>query len=81
MRWSCSAGDVAGAFARAEYRVTGSYGLPRLVAAPIEARGCIAEYEPGRELLTVWCSAPRTPHRPRAQLTPASSLGRMTLSG
>jgi carbon-monoxide dehydrogenase large subunit len=67
MRWSRSGGDVADAFARAAHVVGGSYALPRLVAAPIETRGCVAEHDSGRDLLTVWCSA-QDPHRPRAQL-------------
>jgi carbon-monoxide dehydrogenase large subunit len=73
MRWSRSSGEVEDAFAQAAHRISGSYALPRLVAAPIETRGCVAEYDPGRELLTVWCSA-QDPHRPRAQL--AHILGR-----
>jgi carbon-monoxide dehydrogenase large subunit len=73
MGWSRSSGDVEDAFARAAHRVCGSYALPRLVAAPIETRGAVVEYEPGCDLLTVWCSA-QDPHRPRAQL--AHILGR-----
>jgi aerobic carbon-monoxide dehydrogenase large subunit len=73
MRWSRSSGEVEDAFAQAAHRISGSYGLPRLVAAPIETRGGIVEYEPGRDLLTVWCSA-QDPHRPRAHL--AHILGR-----
>ncbi len=67
MRWSRSAGDVEAGFAAADRVVSGSYALPRLAAAPIEARGAIAEYDPAADLLTVWCSA-QDPHRPRAQL-------------
>jgi carbon-monoxide dehydrogenase large subunit len=67
MRWSRRGGDIDGAFAAARHVICGSYSLPRLVAAPIETRGAIAEHDPGRDLLTVWCSA-QDPHRPRAQL-------------
>jgi carbon-monoxide dehydrogenase large subunit len=67
MRWERRSGDVDGAFAAARHIVRGRYALPRLVAAPIETRGAIAEHDPGRDLLTVWCSA-QDPHRPRAQL-------------
>ncbi len=63
MRWSRRAGDVEAAFAGAAHVARGSYALPRLVAAPMEARGCIAAYDPGADLLTVWCSAQDT-HRP-----------------
>ena len=67
MRWSRKAGDVDAAFATAAQVVGGSYSLPRLVAAPIEPRGCLIEHDPGCDLLTVWCSAQDT-HRPLAQL-------------
>ena len=67
MRWSRSSGDVEGAFASAAHVVSGRYALPRLVAAPIEPRGCVVEHDQGRDLLTVWCSAQDT-HRPLAQL-------------
>jgi carbon-monoxide dehydrogenase large subunit len=73
MRWSRRGGDIDAAFADAAHIARGSYALPRLVAAPIETRGAIAEHDPGRDLLTVWCSA-QDPHRPRAQL--AHILGR-----
>jgi carbon-monoxide dehydrogenase large subunit len=67
VRWSRTSGDVDAAFAAATHVVSGRYGLPRLVAAPIETRGCVVEHDPGSDLLTVWCSAQDT-HRPLAQL-------------
>jgi aerobic carbon-monoxide dehydrogenase large subunit len=67
VRWSRCNGDVDGAFASATHVIRGRYALPRLVAAPIEARGCVAEHDPGSDLLTMWCSAQDT-HRPLAQL-------------
>ncbi len=67
-RFARSGGDVDGAFARAEHVVRGRYGLPRLAAVPLEPRGAVAEHDPGRDLLTVWCSAQDT-HRPLAQLS------------
>ena len=73
MRWARSTGDVDGLFAGAAHVVTGRYALPRLVAAPIETRGCVAEYDAAADRLTVWCSAQDT-HRPLAQL--AHILGR-----
>jgi carbon-monoxide dehydrogenase large subunit len=73
MTWSTRAGDVEGAFAAAAHVVRGRYALPRLVAAPMETRGVIADHDAGRDLLTVWCSA-QDPHRPLAQL--AHVLGR-----
>jgi carbon-monoxide dehydrogenase large subunit len=67
-RWRRSGGDVAAAFAQAARVVRGRYGLPRLVAAPIEPRGVIAEHDADADRLTVWCSM-QDPHRPRAQLS------------
>ncbi|MHB1835200.1 MAG: xanthine dehydrogenase family protein molybdopterin-binding subunit [Solirubrobacteraceae bacterium] len=67
MRWSAREGDVEAAFATAAHVVAGSYELPRLAAAPIEPRGCLAAHDPEADLLTVWCSA-QDIHRPLAQL-------------
>jgi carbon-monoxide dehydrogenase large subunit len=71
VRWSKSAGDVDGAFARASRVVSGHYGMARVAAVPIEARGAVVRDEGG--VLTVWISAQET-HRPLAQL--AHILGR-----
>ena len=67
VRWSRTRGDVDGAFAAANRIVAQSFAIPRLVAAPIEARGALAVFDAGSDLLTVWCSA-QDPHRPLAQL-------------
>ncbi len=67
-RWSKTGGDVAAAFAHAAHVVRGRYGLPRLVAAPIEPRGAVLEHDRERDRLTMWCSMQDT-HRPRAQLS------------
>ena len=67
VRWTRSRGDVEGAFAAADRVVSASFRIPRLVAAPIEPRGAIAEYDEATDLLTVRCSA-QEPHRPLAQL-------------
>jgi len=71
VRWSKSAGDVEGAFARAERVVSGHYGMARVAAVPIEARGAVVRDD--GDVLTVWISAQET-HRPLAQL--AHILGR-----
>jgi aerobic carbon-monoxide dehydrogenase large subunit len=71
-RWSKTGGDVNAAFTRAAHRVRRRYELPRVVAAPIEPRGVIAEHDAIRDRLTVWCSMQDT-HRPLAQLS--HSLG------
>jgi carbon-monoxide dehydrogenase large subunit len=71
--WMASGGELEPAFASPAHVVRGRYGLPRLVAAPIEPRGALAEYDPKRDRLTMWCSMQDT-HRPLEQL--AHALGR-----
>jgi carbon-monoxide dehydrogenase large subunit len=73
LRWQRSHGDVDGAFASSTRIVRQHFHIPRLAAAPIEPRGAVASYDPGADLLTVWCSA-QDPHRPLSQLSRA--LGR-----
>jgi len=70
VRWEKRGGDVDGAFAAADRVVARSFRLPRLVAAPMEPRGVIAEYDAKADLLTVWLSF-QDPHRPLAQLAHA----------
>jgi aerobic carbon-monoxide dehydrogenase large subunit len=67
-RWAKRAGDVEGAFARANHLVSCSFSIPRLVAAPMEPRGAVASYDGDRDLVTVWSSS-QDPHRPLAQLS------------
>ena len=67
VRWSHASGDADAAFMSAEHVVSGRYALPRLIAAPMEARGCVVEHDPTSDQLSVWCSAQDT-HRPLAQL-------------
>jgi aerobic carbon-monoxide dehydrogenase large subunit len=73
LRFERTAGDVDGAFAAADRIVRTSFRIPRLVAVPIEARGAVAEYDAGNDLLTIHLSA-QDPHRPRAGLS--HTLGR-----
>jgi carbon-monoxide dehydrogenase large subunit len=73
LRWQRRSGDVEGAFASAAHIVAQRFHIPRLAAVPIEPRGAVAQYDPGTDGLTVWCSA-QDPHRPLAQLSRA--LGR-----
>lgn len=68
MRWRRTGGDVAQGFAAATRVVRGTFHIPRLVAAPLEARGTVAAYDAGSDLLTVWSSA-QDPYRPRAHLS------------
>jgi carbon-monoxide dehydrogenase large subunit len=68
LRWRRTAGDVEGAMRAASRVVRQRFHIPRLVAAPMEPRGCVAAYDRGTDLLTVWVSA-QDPHRPLAQLS------------
>ncbi len=68
MRWTHTEGDLEAVFAGAAHVVSQRFHIPRLAAAPIESRGAVAVYDPGADLLTVWCSM-QDPHRPRAQLS------------
>ena len=70
VRWSIRSGDVDGAFAGAAHVVRGRYGLPRLVAVPMETRGAIASHDPESDVLTFWVSAQDT-HRQLAHLAAA----------
>jgi aerobic carbon-monoxide dehydrogenase large subunit len=56
MRVRQRAGDLEGAFARAEHIVRQRYLVPRLAPAPLETRGVMAHYQPEQDLLTVWNS-------------------------
>ncbi|HEY3246795.1 MAG TPA: xanthine dehydrogenase family protein molybdopterin-binding subunit [bacterium] len=68
MRWTHAEGNADEVFAGAARTVSQHFHIPRLAAAPIESRGAVAVYDPGTDLLTVWCSM-QDPHRPRAQLS------------
>jgi aerobic carbon-monoxide dehydrogenase large subunit len=67
LRWTRRHGDVDGAFRAAHRVVGGRFRMPRLVAAPIEVRGAVADYDAAGDLLTVWLSA-QDPHRPLRHL-------------
>lgn len=72
-RWDTAGGDTEAAFSRAAHVIRGNFRIPRLQAAPMETRGCIASFDSGADRLTLWCSS-QDPHRPRRQL--AQVLGR-----
>ncbi len=72
-RWHQASGDVDAAFASAAAIVRADLELPRLAAAPLEPRGCLAAYDAAGDYLTVHASA-QDPHRPRRQL--AAVFGR-----
>src|SRR5919109_1822139 len=62
MRLRQRAGDVDGALAQADHIVRQRYVVQRIVPAPLETRGVLAQYQPQEDLLTVW-NATQAPHR------------------
>jgi aerobic carbon-monoxide dehydrogenase large subunit len=64
---SFAAGDVDAAFARAERIVEARFGQHRQTHAPLETRGCIAEWDAGRRHLT-FRSGNQAPHPLRTAL-------------
>jgi aerobic carbon-monoxide dehydrogenase large subunit len=66
LRWARSQGDAGEAF-RSATVVRGRFCVPRLIASPLEGRGCVVSYDTSSDFLTLWCSA-QDPHRPRREL-------------
>src|SRR5262249_7902003 len=66
-------GDLDRAFATAAKIVTSTYQNARQLACPLEARGCIASYDPFSRELTVWAST-QVPHRLRNDLAAAIGM-------
>jgi carbon-monoxide dehydrogenase large subunit len=62
MRLRQQAGDVEGAFEQAHHIVQQRYVIQRVVPAPLETRGVLAQYEAKDDFLTVW-NATQAPHR------------------
>ena len=62
MRLQQRAGDLEGALAQADHVVRQRYVVQRVVPAPLETRGVLAQYQPQEDLLTVW-NATQAPHR------------------
>jgi carbon-monoxide dehydrogenase large subunit len=62
MRLRHRAGDVDGAFGQADHIVRQHYRVQRIVPAPLETRGVVAQYEPQQDVLTVW-NTTQAPHR------------------
>jgi aerobic carbon-monoxide dehydrogenase large subunit len=62
-----TSGDVAGAFARADRVVEGRFAQHRQTHVPLEPRGCIAEWDAGRQHLT-FRSGNQAPHPFRTAL-------------
>ncbi|MFN8217911.1 MAG: xanthine dehydrogenase family protein molybdopterin-binding subunit [Solirubrobacterales bacterium] len=72
-RGEIAAGDAEAAFAAAAHVVSQRYHGNRYVAVPLEARGCIAEHDPGSGELTVWCST-QGPHQLRRRLAQTTGV-------
>lgn len=66
-------GDPNTAFARAAHVFSRDLNMPRLSASPLEARGCVARFDPASRLLTVWSST-QAPHRLRRDLAAACDM-------
>jgi carbon-monoxide dehydrogenase large subunit len=66
-------GDVDGAFASAAHVTATSFRGNRYLAAPLESRGCAAEYEPSTGSLTFWSST-QSPHLLRRRLSLATGI-------
>jgi carbon-monoxide dehydrogenase large subunit len=68
LHWRRSAGEVDTAFARAHTVVRARIAMPRLIAAPLEPRAVLADYDAQSDLLTLWLSA-QDQHRQLSTLT------------
>lgn len=73
LSWSKQSDDFEEAMASATTIVESFFELPRIVAAPMEPRGCIIDYDLNADSCTVWASS-QDPHRPKAQLAHAFGL-------
>jgi carbon-monoxide dehydrogenase large subunit len=66
--WSIAGGDIDAAFNEADRIVSQRIENQRLVPNPMETRGVLAQYLPGKDLLTIWSST-QIPHLLRTQLS------------
>ncbi len=67
MTWQKKSDGFEDVIGSAERFVEGNFELPRLVAAPMEPRGCVISWDKDSDTVTMWVSS-QDPHRPRAQL-------------
>ena len=65
---------IEAAFAEADVVVSERIVNQRLAPTPIEPRGCLADYDPGRGHLTFWSST-QSPHLARTYIAGALGLG------
>ena len=66
--WSIAGGDVDAAFAEADHVVSQRIDHQRLVPNPMETRGVVAQYLPGKDQLNLWSST-QIPHLLRTQIS------------
>lgn len=71
--WEKKSDDFDEALSRATSIVEGTFELPRLVASPMEPRGCLVSYDTSTDAIMLWASS-QDPHRPRAQLAQVFDL-------
>jgi CO/xanthine dehydrogenase Mo-binding subunit len=67
-------GDVDAAFASAAHVIGGRFTTGRFVAAPMEGRGCLADYDRTGDRLTMHCST-QSPHLLRRKLAACLEMG------
>src|SRR5262249_36131646 len=72
--WTVAYGDVDKAFATAAHRVAATFRMHKGGGHAIEARGVVARFDPGEDLLTVWDST-QMPHKAKRVLVEALGLG------
>ncbi len=68
------AGDPEAAFRAAAHVFKKRFRVGRSAAAPLEARGVVADYEPSTGRFKIWCST-QAPHLLRTQLAPLLRVG------
>ncbi len=71
--WSIAGGDVDAAFAEADQVVSQRIDHQRLVPNPMETRGVVAQYLPGKDQLNLWSST-QIPHLLRTQISVMLSM-------
>lgn len=68
MRWSKTSDNFEDVIAQANTIVESEFNLPRLVAAPMEPRGCIIWYDAATNSVEIWASS-QDPHRPSSHIS------------
>lgn len=72
-RWNVRFGDVEASFAKADVIVREQFTVSRQTAVPMEPRGLLAEFDPGRRMLTMW-GPTKVPYFNRGALSAMLSL-------